>query len=364
MEYLQEAWAATVDLVLETAPWLLLGLLVAGAVHRYLNARWIAGRLGPDAKYPVLLASLIGTPLPLCSCSVLPTAQALRNGGAGRGPTAAFLVATPETGPDSVGVTFGLFDPLFALLRPVMAWWSAIVVGKWVDATEEDSDPAIPGAAERTAHSTARGEFACHDHDHEQDHHHDPEGDPGPWTRTLAWILGPLWDDLAPALTLGFLIAGLFTAALPPDAIGAYVPAGLLGMAVVGLLGVPISICATASTPLAAALVDKGLSPGAALVLLLTGPATNLATLGVVRNLIGNKGLWAYLGGIFTAALGAGLLVDALYEATGRTLRRGVLQGEHTHEGIFVMACGALVGALFAAYWGRRALRILPSKSG
>ncbi len=360
MPFVEAAWHATVDLVLETAPWLLVGLLIAGLVHRYLKARWIAQKLGPDARHPVLLASLIGTPLPLCSCSVLPTAQALRQGGAGRGPTAAFLVATPETGPDSVGVTFGLFDPLFALLRPVLAWWSAVVVGMWVDATEEDpatSETLDPGAAERMACDSSRGEAACEAHDHG-----DSEEDPGPWSRTLAWVFGPLWDDLAPPLTLGFLIAGLFTAALPADAIETYVPAGLLGMAVIGLLGIPISICATASTPLAAALVDKGLSPGAALVLLLTGPATNLATLGVVRSLIGPRGLWAYLGGIFAAALAGGLLVDAIYQYTGRALRRGAVELEHVPTSPLILACGALVAALFAAYWGKRLVRILRPK--
>ncbi len=353
MKFLSQWAEATQELVLETAPWLLVGLLAAGLVHRYLNTTWIAQRLGKDAKHPILFASLMGTPLPLCSCSVLPTAQALRKGGASRGSTAAFLVSTPETGPDSVGITFGLFDPLFAILRPILAWWSAMVVGMWVDRLDEPEEE--PGASE----VDLSHDHAGHDHDpccdsnRAQDAALPSQGRPGV-RKTLAWVVGPLWDDLAAPLTLGFLLAGLFSASLPPELLQNYLPAGILGMFVVGLLGIPLSICATASTPLAAALVDKGLSPGAALVLLLTGPATNLATLGVVKGMLGKRGLWTYLAGIFFAALAGGLLVDAIYSYTERPLRRGVLSGEHTGHGAWVWAAGAVVAILFLVYWGKR----------
>ena len=347
MEFLSQWAAATQDLVLETAPWLLVGLLVAGLVHRYLNTAWVAKRLGKEGKHPILLASLLGTPLPLCSCSVLPTAQALRKGGASRGSTAAFLVATPETGPDSVGITFGLFDPLFAILRPILAWWSAVVVGIWVDRLDEEDLPDGAQAMEE-----------AHDHagtcEANRTQNLTPEERPSP-KQTAAWVLGPLWDDLAPPLTLGFVLAGLFSASMPPELLERLLPAGILGMLVIGLLGIPLSICATASTPLAAALVDKGLSPGAALVLLLTGPATNLATLGVVRGMLGSKGLWTYLGGIFASALMGGLLVDAIYEFTQRPLRRGLLEGAHEHTSPLIWASAGLVALLFVGYWIKRA---------
>ncbi|HRV81691.1 MAG TPA: SO_0444 family Cu/Zn efflux transporter [Planctomycetota bacterium] len=349
MAFLRDWAAAIQELVLETAPWLLLGLVVAALVHRYLPTHWIAQRLGKNARHPVLLASLLGTPLPLCSCSVLPTAQALRKGGASRGATAAFLVATPETGPDSVGITFGLFDPLFAILRPVWAWASAMVAGWWVDRTREPEALAPTGVA-------------GHDHDHEHDHGEVSQR--GPLRQTLGWMLGPLWDDLAPALTLGFVLAGLFSAALPDQLLEEYLPAGILGMLVVGLLGIPLSICATASTPLAAAMVDKGMSPGAALVLLLTGPATNLATLAMVRSMLGARGLGAYLGGIFSTALVGGLVMDWVYASSGRVLRRGVVLGEHTHHSWLVLGSGIVVGLLFLVFWMRRAGRILGSNPG
>ncbi|MFT4647308.1 MAG: uncharacterized membrane protein YraQ (UPF0718 family), partial [Glaciecola sp.] len=118
MEFLNLWVSATLELVLETAPWLLFGLLAAGLVDMFLSTEWVAARLGRKSRHPILLASLLGAPLPLCSCSVLPTAATLRRNGASKASTAAFLVSTPETGPDSIGITFGLFDPLFAILRP------------------------------------------------------------------------------------------------------------------------------------------------------------------------------------------------------------------------------------------------------
>ncbi|MCA9002339.1 MAG: permease, partial [Planctomycetes bacterium] len=243
MDFLSLWIDSTWELLVETAPWLLLGLLAAGLIDLFLSTDWVAERLGRKSKHPILLASLIGVPLPLCSCSVLPTAAILRRNGASRGSTAAFLVSTPETGPDSVGITFGLFDPLFALLRPVLAFWSAFVVGMWVDHTEGSEEP--------------EGEVPT-EHHHCEDGCGDGPKAPRSAGRMLRFILGPLWNDLAPSLFVGFLLAGLFSAALPAEAIEKFLPAGILGMLAIGLMGVPLSICATASTPLAAALVDKG----------------------------------------------------------------------------------------------------------
>ncbi|MDF1838162.1 MAG: SO_0444 family Cu/Zn efflux transporter [Planctomycetota bacterium] len=337
MELLNLWVQATWELVLETAPWLLLGLLAAGLVDMFLSTDWVAARLGRRSRHPILLASILGVPLPLCSCSVLPTAATLRRNGASKGSTAAFLVSTPETGPDSIGITFGLFDPLFAILRPFMALWSAIVVGMWVDHTEGDSEDGAPPPEPDPHHHCETG---C-----EEDLPKKRSV-----TRMLRFVLGPLWSDLAPSLAVGFALAGLFSAALPAETIQRFLPAGILGMLAIGLMGIPLSICATASTPLAAALVDKGLGPGAALVLLLTGPATNLATLGVVRGMIGSRGLAAYLGGIFAAALGGGLVVESLYSYLERPLRHGQAVLEHHEHGLLAQVSAVLVCSLFAWY--------------
>ncbi|MFT4649468.1 MAG: uncharacterized membrane protein YraQ (UPF0718 family), partial [Glaciecola sp.] len=271
-----------------------------------------------------------------------------RRNGASKASTAAFLVSTPETGPDSIGITFGLFDPLFAILRPLLALWSAIVVGMWVDHTEDETEEETP---------------VPEDHGHHHQHDDDcAEALPEKRSlgRMLRFVLGPLWSDLAPSLAIGFVLAGLFSAALPAETIERFLPAGILGMLAIGLMGIPLSICATASTPLAAALVDKGLGPGAALVLLLTGPATNLATLGVVRGLIGSRGLAAYLGGIFAAALAGGMVVESLYSYLDRPLRRGQAVLEHHDHGILAQASAVLIGLLFAWYalqWVQTRLR-------
>ncbi len=345
MEFVTLWLYAIWDLVLETAPWLLFGLFAAGLVDRYLSTAWVAERLGRKSRHPVLLASVLGMPLPLCSCSVLPTAATLRRNGASRGSTAAFLVATPETGPDSVGITFGLFDPVFAIARPVLAFWSAIVVGMWVDHTDDHEDDPDDNGPEPE------------EHHHCEDHGSVESADSRGLSAMLRFVFGPLWNDLAPSLFVGFLLAGLFSAALPAEAIERFLPAGILGMLAIGLMGIPLSICATASTPLAAALVDKGLGPGAALVLLLTGPATNLATLGVVRGMLGSRGLAAYLGGIFSAALAGGLLVESLYAYLDRPLRRGQALMEHHEHGVLAQFSAVFIGLLFVWYalqWARK----------
>lgn len=345
MEFINLWVHSTWELVLETGPWLMVGLLAAGLVDMVLSTEWVAGRLGRKSRHPILLASVLGVPLPLCSCSVLPTAATLRRNGASKGSTAAFLVSTPETGPDSIGITFGLFDPLFAILRPFMAFWSAIVVGMWVDHTEGDDDE----------------EQAAPVPEHEHHHHCETDCEAAlPEDRSLGrmmrFMLGPLWNDLAPPLAIGFVLAGLFSAALPAETIERFLPAGILGMLAIGLMGIPLSICATASTPLAAALVDKGLGPGAALVLLLTGPATNLATLGVVRGMIGSRGLAAYLAGIFAAALAGGMVVESLYAHLERPLRHGQAVLEHHEHGLLAQVSAIGVGLLFtwsAFRWAR-----------
>ncbi|MEZ5975253.1 MAG: permease [Planctomycetota bacterium] len=258
----------------------------------------------------------------------------------------------PETGPDSVGVTFGLFDPLFALFRPLAAWVSALVTGFLVDRTRG-------GGAEAPA-AACDGDH-CHDHGGEHEHGH-AETTRGGWAATLRYAFVDLWQDVAPALTLGFVAGGLFGAALPADVLEKWVPAGLLGLIVVGLFGIPLSICATASTPLAAALVDRGLSPGAALVLLLTGPATNLATLALVRQMLGGRGLAAYLAGIFGTALAGGLLVDGWYRGRDGVLRGGLELAEHSHQAPWEWAAGGLLLVLFAVFWASRGWRSLEKR--
>lgn len=313
-------------MLVEAGPWLLLGLAAAGLLQVYLPTGWAASKLGGRGLRPATFAALAGAPLPLCSCSVLPAAASLRKAGAGRGATASFLVATPETGVDSVGATWAMLDPVMTLARPLAAIGSAILTGLAVDAVApaEEEPPPEP--------------------EHEEHEHAAPEGPP--LKRAMRFAFVDLLDDLAPALVIGFLVSGLLLLWLPDDLFSTTVAPGWQTYLVLLITGMPLYVCATATTPVAAALIMKGVSPGAAMVLLLAGPATNLATLGVVRKLLGPRALWAYLGATALSALAAGWCVDLIYAHWQLPSPVSTLAEEHVSHGPWASLGGAIFGAL------------------
>lgn len=303
--YLLSCW----DVLREAAPWVLLGFAAAGAVHALVSAEGLARHLGGRGPGSVLKAALLGIPLPLCSCGVLPVAAGLRRGGAGRGATAAFLVSTPETGVDSLAVTWALMDPLMTLLRPAAALVTALAAGLAANLLPEAPAPLAAPAAARLepAPAQARGcAGGC-------------AGDCGgsaPASRLAkGWdfVRDDLLPDIGPWLLLGVLLAGLIAVLVPESAL-ADLPGGeWASMLAMLALAAPLYVCATSSTPVAAALVLKGLSPGAALVLLLAGPATNAATLAVAGRILGRDAVPVYLGAIAACSLGMGWVANRLY---------------------------------------------------
>ncbi len=307
----------------EGSLYILLGFAIAGLLHEFLPTDLIARHLGRDNPRSIATAALFGAPIPLCSCGVLPAAAALRQKGAGRSPTMAFLVSTPETGVDSIALTYGLLGGVMAIVRPVVAVLTALVAGLL--------SMLLPG--EHPVDDAALRDLPLHAHEHAHGHergHDSVSGDPEEQAgdgasaplqtlrqrlrRALDYGFGTLLDDLAFWLLVGILLTGVLSAALPDDFFSAALglDRGLLPMLLVILAGVPLYLCASASTPVAAALVAKGLSPGAALVFLLVGPATNAATIAVVGRLLGGRQLRIYLGSIIGVAIVAGLLLDAL----------------------------------------------------
>lgn len=325
-------------MLVEAGPWLLLGLTAAGLLQVYLPAGWAAGKLGGRGLKSATFAALAGAPLPLCSCSVLPAAASLRRAGASRGATASFLVATPETGLDSVGATWAMLDPIMTLARPVAAITSAIVTGLAVDVVTAD-EPAPEPVAEHEPHEHVAA-------------------DGPPLKRALRYAFVDLLDDLAPALVVGFLVSGLLLLLLPDDLFSTTVPPGWPTYLVLLVTGMPLYVCATATTPVAAALIMKGVSPGAAMVLLLAGPATNLATLGVVRKLLGTRALWAYLGATALSALAAGWCVDLIYAHWQLPSPVSALAEEQVPHGPWA----SFGGALFAALLVLACLRLLRAR--
>ena len=247
---MSELMANFIGLFAESAPYLLLGLLLAGVIRLLIPDTWVQKVLGKDSS--VVTAALIGTPLPLCSCSVIPAAMGIRRAGASKASTASFMVATPETGVDSVGVTLALMGPVMAIARPIAAITSAIVAGLLV----RRFDVEAPSKQEEV-------KSCC-----KSNHQALPEGFVGKAVSVVQYGYGKLLKDF-----MGWLLIGLFFAAL----IQTFVPAtllsqygsGVLAMVLVILVSIPMYICATASTPIAAGLMLSGISPGAALVFML-----------------------------------------------------------------------------------------------
>ncbi len=301
------AWE-TIWVFYEASIYLLVGFFVAGLLHVYLPANLIARHLGRNDARSVGLAALFGAPIPLCSCGVLPAASSLKKQGAGRAPLVSFLISTPETGVDSVALTYGLMGPVMAVVRPVVAVATGLIAGIASMGVKEDPEGAPPG------------DVACDDGCAESGAHEDSRdhGDAAPGTsrrflHSLEYGFSSVLDDIALSLLIGLVLTGILAGLLPDgfftDVLGW--GSGLIPMLAMIVVGLPLYTCASASTPIAAALMAKGLSPGAALVFLLVGPATNLATMTVVGQLLGRRHLGVYLGAIVLVSLAAGLLVDA-----------------------------------------------------
>jgi uncharacterized membrane protein YraQ (UPF0718 family) len=303
------------SLLRESATFLLAGLLVASVLDAALAGGWLVKRLAARRRSSVLLATVVGLPLPLCSCSVLPSALALRSRGASRGATLSFLISTPETSVTSILLTYGLLGPVMAVVRPVAACITAIVAGLVEDARDTENEPqatdathAPHGTHATPAYSDDTGQAAACCDDSRAD---TPVGLGARSLAGLRYAFGDLLDDIFGWVVAGVLAAAAITTWVPPETMAAAFGDSWLAMPLMVLIGVPLYICAEASTPLAAALVAQGVSPGAALVLLLVGPATNLGAVGVLRKALGGRTVAIYLGTIIAVALSSGVALDA-----------------------------------------------------
>ncbi|MBP5979304.1 MAG: SO_0444 family Cu/Zn efflux transporter [Halomonas sp.] len=291
------------QIALTAAPWLLLGLLIAGLIKAWLPEhllqRWMGGRgLGS-----IVRAAFIGMPLPLCSCGAIPTAIALHRGGAGRGPTTSFLISTPGVGVDSILLTSVLLGPLMAVVRVVGALVTAVVTGLLVGFTREAETPAQPKTGGCCASSGCNAPRA-------------ETGDPVGLKAGLRYAFSDLLDDLSMWMFAGLLLAGVLVTLVPPDTL-AYYSGGLLALILMAVVGIPLYICAAAATPVAAGLLLAGISPGMALVFLLAGPITSLATLVILRRELGNPALAVYLTSVLTVTVLVGWLFDTVLGMTG-----------------------------------------------
>jgi uncharacterized membrane protein YraQ (UPF0718 family)/copper chaperone CopZ len=299
MEFVIEVVVASWSVLAEMAPYLLLGFFFAGLLSALISADWVERHLGGGGLGQVFKASLFGVPLPLCSCGVLPVAASLRRQGASRGATTSFLLSTPQTGVDSIAVTYALLGPFIAVLRPLAALVTGVIGGTLVHAFGERNG-ATPAPSETAPRCAMDG---CCDDD--VGHRHS-------FVDVLRYGFVILPRDIGRALLVGVLLSGLIAALIAPDTLRAYLGGGLLPILAAMAIGVPLYVCATASTPIALSLIVAGLSPGAALAFLISGPATNSAALTTLWKVLGRRTTVVYLVTVALGAVGIGLLVDGI----------------------------------------------------
>ncbi|MFW5850825.1 MAG: SO_0444 family Cu/Zn efflux transporter [Bacteroidota bacterium] len=296
MKWITDYFSELLYLTNEMSPYLLLGFLIAGVLHVVIRKELIQKYVGKNNLKSVIYAAFLGIPLPLCSCGVIPTGISFKKEGASNGATVSFLISTPQTGVDSIMITYSMLGLPFAIIRPIVALVSGIFGG------------FITSKSPQTHNQDALEDKACSDGCATEE---------SPATNGKSKINNILYygfvefmEDIAKWLVIGLLLAALLSVIIPDNFFSAHIDNPIFGMLIILVASIPLYICATGSVPLAAVLLMKGISPGAALVFLMAGPATNIATLTVLNKSLGRKATLSYLLSIIFSALGFGLLID------------------------------------------------------
>jgi len=290
MNYISNFISELFTILTEMSPYLLLGFVFAGLLHLLFPKKKVRKYMGQNNFRSILNASLLGVPLPLCSCGVIPTGISFYKHGASKASTVSFLISTPQTGVDSIFVTYSLLGLPFAIIRPIVAFVTGLfggVVTKRIDSSSADIQPEDVDNGDEM-----------------------PKGFYPRIKEMFRYSFVEFLQDISNWLIIGLLIAALISVFVPNDFFADKIPNNFVGMILILVIAIPVYICATASVPVAAVLMLKGLSPGAALVLLMAGPATNAATITMIGKVLGKKSLIGYLGAIITGAMLSGLFID------------------------------------------------------
>lgn len=313
----------------EMSPYILLGFLIAGIMHAFISQKTFANHLSGTGFKAVVKSTLIGIPLPLCSCGVLPTAIGMRRSGASRAATTAFLVATPQTGVDSIAATWSLLGPAFAVIRPIAALITAVFGGIAVGKSEKDSVTTNAASSGNSCETEEKKTFGrkC--------------------IEALKYGYIDLVGSIGGWLVAGLIIAALITVYVPADFFSALGSKPIFSMIAVLIIAIPMYVCATGSIPIAMSLMLKGLSPGTALVLLMAGPAANFASFTLISREMGRKAAIIYLLAIILGAISFGLAIDYLLPAGWFTYASSMAMACHDNEmELFPTICSAILVAL------------------
>jgi len=285
------------------APYLIMGFLISGLLYIFTSKEIIVKNVGKPGIMSILKASILGVPMPLCSCGVIPVATSMYKRGATKGSTLSFLISTPQTGVDSIILTWYQMGPQFAVIRPIIALITGIIGGiigeKFADKDHQTTSKI--------------------NHTHQRKNLIDG----------LKYTFITLPQDIINPLIKGILISALIAIIVPNDFFSSYQLTGLIAMLVIAFTSIPIYVCATASVPIAMTLISKGLDPGAAFVFLMAGPATNAATISVIMNSLGKKMIYIYISVIFASAIFFGSLINIFLDPNSIPT---TLNMDHSHN--------------------------------
>ena len=284
--YLLALW----ELTMEMSPYLLLGFLIAGILYVYFPKEKVSKYLGKNNFRSTLNAALIGVPLPLCSCGVIPTGISFYKNGASKGSSVSFLISTPQTGVDSILATYSLLGLPLAIIRPIIALITGVIGGLVTNTLDKDDSNSISTKTNKISDQSK------------------PMGNR--LLVMLQYAFVEFLQDISKWLIIGLLLAALMAVLIPDDFFTNYLSNDYLSMLIVLVASIPLYVCATGSVPIAAVLLMKGLSPGAAIVFLMAGPATNAATITVIGKVLGRNTLISYLASIIGGAVLFGILVN------------------------------------------------------
>jgi len=296
MNLLKEIWY----LAGEMAPYLLFGFFVSGILYILIPVNKIQKHLSSNNFLGILKAALLGVPMPLCSCGVIPVTAHLRKSGAGKGPAIAFLSSTPTTGIDSIFATYSLLGITFAIIRPLAAFFNGFLAGSIINIFSKDEEKKIETS----------NKFYCNYCDDMNFHTHSFFFK---IKKILNYSFYELIKDSGKWIIIGIIIGGLISYLLPETIIEKYLTNKLLSYLIMFIFGIPLYVCATGSIPIAASLINKGLNPGAGLIFLIAGPATNTATISFISGKFGKKVLLIYLISILITAVLFALIIDWIY---------------------------------------------------
>lgn len=336
-QYISSCWGT----LLQMAPALLAGFLAAGLIAAFLSEEFIRRHLGGNGLLPIAKSALLGVPMPLCSCGVLPVAAALKRSGASRGAIVAFLISVPQTGADNILVVWSLLGLAFAIYSPLSAFLSGLFGGAICE--------YFGGKRDGQEHEDIRLGIEK------------PEKTP---LSILKYSFSTIVDDIAGALLLGVAIAGALSLAIPDGWIAEHIGSGTGSMLLMLLIGIPIYVCSSGSVPIAAAFVAKGASPGAALVFLITGPASNAAGISAIAKMLGLRTAALFVASLVVFAFLSGLLMNFIFGFLPQAVTSppSHIHGE-AEAGLFQTFCGILLLGLLLFSFLRGIIKKTPSAS-